>query len=151
MSNSNSGCKEIQALVQALLWLRTSLPIPAATYTQAPGTALLEAAPPPAVALGLSDGPASPGSGSWGSVPTAHFPLRSPGNHQKATAPDASPTLPGDKLCIPLLSLGWLQGCGHAKGVLPGRAAWTVPAVPSAVPVELGPWAMTVRAWGGVR
>ena len=44
--------------------------------------------------------PASPGSGSCGSVPTAHFPLGSPGNHQKATAPDASPALPSDERCV---------------------------------------------------
>ena len=44
--------------------------------------------------------PASPGSGSCGSVPTVHFPLGSPGNHQKARAPDANPALPNDKRCV---------------------------------------------------
>lgn len=73
-------------------------------------TALCRQRPPPPRALGLSDEPASGGSGFCGMVPTAHFPLGSPGNHQKATAPDANAPLPSDKLSIPLLSLGWLQG-----------------------------------------
>lgn len=63
-------------------------------------------------------------------VATAHFPLGSPGNHQKATTPDANAPLPGDKLSIPLLSLGWLQGwvCQRlavCQGGLEGPRLWS--------------------------
>ena len=57
--------------------------------------------------------PASPGSGSCGSVPTVHFPLGSPGNHQKARAPDANPALPSDKRCVRY----WAWAGSRAVGV----------------------------------
>lgn len=91
--------------------LPSALPISATTHTYVPWWQLLwRQCQPPPMAPGFSNEPASWGSGFCGMVPTAHFPLGSLGNHQKATTPDANSPFPSDKFSIPLLRLGWLQG-----------------------------------------
>lgn len=91
--------------------LLSALPISATTHTYVPWWQLLwRQCQPPPMAPGFSNEPASWGSGFCGMVPTAHFPLGSLGNHQKATTPDANSPFPSDKFSIPLLRLGWLQG-----------------------------------------
>lgn len=80
--------------------------------------------------------PASPGSGSCGSVPTVHFPLGSPGNHRKRQLLTQTLLCPATSV-VSVTEPGWLQGCGCAIGVLLVRLARTVPAVLSA---ELGGW-----------